>query len=66
MAHLDLVVVTSRDEQRLLLVEADASHGSIVFVELLNECAHAVVPQLDEAVVKTRQHPWSFRVERKS
>lgn len=50
--HLDLVVVAARDEERLLLVEVDPAHGPVVLVELLQEGAHPVVPQLDDAGVK--------------
>ena len=53
-AHLDLVVVAAGDEERLLLVEADAADGALVLVELLEEGAHPVVPQLDHTIVQTR------------
>lgn len=41
---LDLVVITTGHEQRLRLVEIDASHRSIVFFEAINECSHAIIP----------------------
>ena len=53
-AHLDLVVVAAGDEERLLLVEADAADGALVLVELLEEGAHPVVPQLDHTIVQTK------------
>ncbi len=61
--HLDLVVVPARDEKRLLVVEADAPDRPLVLVKLLEEGAHAVVPQLDDAVVQRGQDPGSLRVE---
>jgi hypothetical protein len=41
---LDLVVIAARNEQWLGFVEVNASNGSIVFFEAINECSHAVVP----------------------
>lgn len=49
--HLDLEIVSAGNEQGLLAVEGDAPHWSIVFIELLQECVHSVVPQLDHAIV---------------
>ena len=53
-SDLDLVVVAAGDEERLLLVEADAADGALVLVELLEEGAHPVVPQLDHTIVQTK------------
>lgn len=44
---LDLVIITTGYEQRLRLVEIYSSHGSIVFFEAINECSHAIIPELD-------------------
>lgn len=41
----------------------DATNGSIVLVEAINESAHAVIPELDDATVQTRQDPWALGVE---
>jgi hypothetical protein len=54
---------TAGDEQRLALVEVHATHGPVMLVETIDECAHAVVPQLDHTAVQRRQDPWSLRVE---
>ena len=35
-------------------MEADAADGALVLVELLEEGAHPVVPQLDHTIVQTR------------
>lgn len=43
---LDLVVVASRNEEGLCLVEIDASNRPIVFFEAINKGSHAIVPQL--------------------
>ena len=51
--YLNFVVVSSRHEERLLVVEANGPHGPLVIVELVHQRAHAVVPQLDEARVQT-------------
>ena len=51
--HLDFVVVSARDEERLLVVEADATDRSLVLVEFVQERAHAVVPELNHAIVET-------------
>jgi hypothetical protein len=34
-------------------VEVDAADGALVLVELLQQRAHPVVPELDDAIVKT-------------
>ena len=36
-------------------MEADAADGALVLVELLEEGAHPVVPQLDHTIVQTRK-----------
>lgn len=51
--YFDLVVVTSGHEQWLLIVEADPTHRAVVLVEFVQQCAHPVVPQLDNAIVQT-------------
>lgn len=51
--YLDFEVVAARHKQRLLIVEANATHGPVMLVELLQQSAHAVVPQLDHAAVQT-------------
>jgi len=56
---LDLVVITSRYEQGLGLVEVDTSDRSIVLLESVNQCSHAVIPQLDGRGVKRNKDPWS-------
>ncbi len=66
VSHFDFVVVASGDEERLLVVEADSTHRSIVLVELVDQSAHAIIPQLDNPIMQTRQDPGALRVERKS
>jgi len=56
---LDLIVVTSRHEQGLSLVKINTSNRSVVLLESVNQCAHAVVPQLDGGGMKRNQNPWS-------
>ena len=34
--YLDLVIVATRDEQWLRVMEADTTHGSIVLIELVD------------------------------
>lgn len=41
----------------------DAADGAVVLVELVDQGSHAVVPELDDAAVETRQDPWPLRVE---
>ena len=41
---LDLVVVTTRYEEGLRLVEVDASYRTIVFFKAVDQGAHTVVP----------------------
>ena len=36
---------------------------TFMLVKLVNECAHAVIPQLDHPAVQTGQNPWSFWME---
>lgn len=47
-----LVVVTAGYEERLLVVEAYATNWTIVFVKFIEEGAHSIVPQLDDAIVQ--------------
>lgn len=61
--HLNLVIVTSRDEERLGLVEVNAADGAVVLVEAVEERAHAVVPHLDDPAVEAGEDPWAARVE---
>ena len=56
---LDLVVVTSRHEQGLSLVEINTSNGSVVLLKSVDQRAHAVVPQLNGGGMKRNQNPWS-------
>lgn len=42
--YFDLIVISSRNEQRLCLVEINPADRSIVFFEAINEGSHAIVP----------------------
>lgn len=53
--NLNFEIISAGHEQRLLIVEAHATHGTIVLVELLQQCAHPVIPQLDHAIVQTNK-----------
>lgn len=54
---------TSGDEERLGEVEMEGADGAVVLVEFVEESAHAVIPELDDAAVETGEDPWSLRVE---
>jgi len=41
----------------------DRLFHTIMLVKLVDKCAHAIVPQLDDAVVQTSENPGPFRVE---
>lgn len=41
---LNLVIVTSGNEERLCAVEVNAPDWSIVLFEAVNECSHTVIP----------------------
>ena len=60
---LDFVIIASTDEQRLSLMEMNASHGSVVFVELVDQRLHAIVPQLNDSRMERSQDPRTFAVE---
>jgi hypothetical protein len=60
---LNLIIITSGDEERLGGVEVDAADRPVVLVEAVEEGAHAVVPHLDHPAVEARQDPWPPRVE---
>ena len=60
--HLDLVVVASRDEERLGLVEIDTSNRPVVFFETVNESTHTVVPQLNSGGMEGDEDPWPGNV----
>ena len=34
-----------------------------MFIKLVNQGTHAVVPQLYDAIVQTGKYPWSLRVK---
>ena len=40
----DLVIIPSRDEQRLCLVKVDTSDWPIMFFKTVDQCAHTIVP----------------------
>ena len=42
--HLDLVIIPSRHEQGLCLVEVNPSDRSIMLFEAVYKCSHTVVP----------------------
>lgn len=48
----DLVIIASRHEQRLRLVEVNASNRAVVLLKAVYERAHAVIPQLDRRRVQ--------------
>jgi len=58
--YLNLIVITSRDEQRLRLVEVDATDRAFMLIKAVNECAHPIIPQLDDTTVQAGQNPWPF------
>lgn len=51
--YLNFEVVTTRHEERLLVVERDAANWAVVLVELFEKSADSVVPELDDAGVQT-------------
>ena len=63
LVHLDLVIVSSRDKQRLLLVEIDASDRAVVLIKFINQSAHTIVPKLDDAIMQATEDPWSVGVK---
>jgi hypothetical protein len=52
--------LTSRDKQRLRLVEVDATDRAFMLIKAVNECAHPIIPQLDDTTVQAGQNPWPF------
>jgi len=43
---LDLVIITSRDEEWLCLMKVDTSNGSVMFFESVDQSSHTIIPQL--------------------
>ena len=41
---LDLIIVSTRNKERLCLVEVDSPDGPIVLLESINQCPHSIVP----------------------
>ena len=41
----------------------DSTNRAIVLVETVDQSAHAVVPELDDAAVQAGQDPWPSRVK---
>jgi hypothetical protein len=52
--------LTSRNEQRLRLVEVDTTDRAFMLIKAVNECAHPIIPQLDNTTVQAGQNPWPF------
>ena len=44
---LDLVVITTGDEEWLCFVEVYSSYWTVMFLKSINQCAHPVVPKLN-------------------
>jgi hypothetical protein len=61
--NLDLIIVAARHEERLHRVKADTAHRAVVLVKPVQQRAHAVVPELHNAVVKRGEHPGPAGVE---
>ena len=40
----DLVIITTRNEQRLGLVEVNASNGTVMLLKAVNQGSHPVIP----------------------
>lgn len=49
---LDLVVVTTRDEKRLGGMEIYSSYRPVMLLEAIDQCPHAIVPQLNSGRVQ--------------
>lgn len=64
--YFDFVVISSGYKEGLLVVKADAPDWPIVLIILLEECAHSIVPELNDTIVKTHQYPGSLGVEGKA
>lgn len=60
--YLDFEIITARNEQRLLIVETNASNGSIMLIKLLQQSAHAIVPQLDDTAMQTAIDLWERKL----
>jgi hypothetical protein len=61
--HLDLVVITTRHEEGLRLVEVHTTDRSIVLVKFVDQRAHSVIVQLKNPRMETCQHPRPLRVK---
>jgi predicted ATPase len=46
-----------------MLIKKCEKHITIMLIELVNQCAHPIVPQLDDSIVKTSKDPGPFWVE---
>lgn len=51
--NFNLIIISARNKQRLLIMETYSSNGSVVFIEFVEQGAHAVIPQLDNAIMQT-------------
>ena len=60
--YLDFEIITARNEQRLLIVKTNATNGSIMLIELLQQSAHAIVPQLDDTAMQTGIDLWQNKL----
>jgi hypothetical protein len=68
--YLDFIIISARHKERLLLVEIHSAHRSVVFVKLLQEGAHPVVPQLHTSlsviIITLQKMLNSFKHEKKT
>ena len=47
-------------------MEVNATHGTVVVIEPIDESSHTVVPQLDHPTVQAGKNPWPLGVERQA
>ena len=60
---LDQVIVASRDEHRLRLVEINASYRPIVVLKFVEEALCPVIKQVNASIVQGSQDPWAILME---
>lgn len=47
--NFDFEVVTTADEEGLLIVKCNTSNGSIMLIEFLEKCTDSIIPQLNDS-----------------
>ncbi len=61
--NFDFVVITTSDEEWLNDMEISTANGAFVLMVVIDDCAGAVIDDLNDTVVETAKNPRTRRME---